>query len=409
MTVKTVQDEPDMLPSERRSSVFFSEAFRPFFLCAGIYAALALLAWLAWIGIHAAGAMATVMTIAEPPHLWHAHEMVFGFAGAAVAGFLLTAVPNWTGARPTGRTGIVILFALWLGGRAAMWFTAWLPAWVPAIADLVFLPALAFVAWRLLAVRPSMRNTVFLGVLGVLILANLAFHFGRLEWLDDGLSLGVRAGLGALVIMISVIGGRITPAFTENALHRAGTLGRPIHSRPIFDMPALALTVVALVLLVADAGDLPTGIAALAAALASGVRLARWRGLKTLGDPLLWVLHVGYGWVVVGFLLLAATRLGGWASDVAALHAFGTGAAGSMILGVMSRASLGHTGRALSAQRSIAVAYVLVSLTAILRCFGPTLMPEFYNEIMLASGIAWIAAFTIFSAVYAPILTGPRL
>ncbi len=393
-----------------RVATFFSHAFRPFFLAAGIYAALALSAWIAWISIHAMGAMPAFMTVAEPLHLWHAHEMVFGFGVAAVGGFLLTAIPNWTGAEHSRGLGLGLMFALWCAGRMAMWFTALVPPALPMFLDLAFLPVLGFAAGRQLAVQPAIRNVIFFALVFALIVGNFLFHMGRLEVIDDGMRLGVLLGLGTLMVMIVVIGGRVIPAFTTNALRRQGVEETRLPKRraPV-DVAALVFSATVFILQALGFGDSIIGVAALCAALANAVRLSGWRGLATLKHPIVWVLHLGYMWIVIGFALLAAAYLTDWVSDVSALHAFGTGAAGTMILAIMTRASLGHTGRALEPSRAIVAAYVLVSVAAILRCFGPSAVPQFYNEIMIAAGLAWITSFTLFTIEFAPILLGPRV
>ena len=225
------------------------------------------------------------------------------------------------------------------------------------------------------------------------------------------MSQGVQFGLATFVIMIMVIGGRVIPGFTTNALRREGIEDEkslPVSRAPV-NLASLVLSVAALTGFVFGANADLVGWLAVAAALANAVRLAGWRGLATLHSPIIWVLHLGYSWIVVGFVLLASALLTDWISEAAALHAFGTGAAGTMILAIMTRASLGHTGRALVASPPITVAYVLVSAAALMRCFGPAAFPHYYNEIMLVAGIAWMAAFTIFTIVFAPILTGPRV
>lgn len=391
-------------------STFFSHAFRPFFLAAGAYAAIALTAWLVWISIHAAEVMPVYMTVAEPLHLWHAHEMVFGFGAAAASGFLLTAIPNWTGAQHSKDIGLALMFGLWCAGRVAMWTTALLPPVLPLFIDMAFLPVLGFAAARQLAVQPAIRNVVFLSLILSLVTANSLYHLGRMELVEHGMSLGVRLGLGTLVIMIVVIGGRVIPGFTTNALRRQGVIETrlPVRRAPV-DIACLVLSVSTIILLLLGPGDFYTGLAALGAALANGIRLSGWRGLATLKQPVVWVLHLGYAWIVIGFSLLALAFLFNVSSEVSALHAFGTGAAGTMILAIMTRASLGHTGRSLELSRLIVVAYVLVSVAAALRCFGPSVAPEYHNQIMLAAGLAWITAFVFYTIVFAPILTGPRV
>jgi uncharacterized protein involved in response to NO len=411
MADKTSAQAKDKLPPPASMfTTFFSHAFRPFFLAAGIYAVLALAAWLTWIAIHAVGAMPAFMTVAEPLHLWHAHEMIFGFGAAAAGGFLLTAIPNWTGAQHSKDIGLALMFGLWCAGRMVMWSTAILPPVLPLFIDMAFLPILGFAAARQLAVQPALRNVVFLSLILSLVTANFLYHLGRMEIIEDGMSLGVRLGLGTLVVMIVVIGGRVIPGFTTNALRRQGVIETrlPVRRAPV-DIASLIFSVSTIILLLLDVGDYFTGLAALGAALANAIRLSGWRGLATLKQPIVWVLHLGYTWIVIGFSLLALALLFDVSSEVSALHAFGTGAAGTMILAIMTRASLGHTGRSLETSRPIVAAYVLVSVAATLRCFGPSATPDYYNEIMLAAGLAWIIAFVFYTIVFAPILTGPRL
>lgn len=392
------------------ASIFFSHAFRPFFLAAGVYGFLALGAWLAWIAIHAAGAMPAFMTVAEPLHLWHAHEMVFGFAAAAVGGFLLTAVPNWTGAPHSRGVVLALMFAAWCAGRFAMWNTALLPPALPLLLDMTFLPVLGFAAGRQLAVQPAVRNMIFLGLIVALVTGNFLYHLGRMGLMEGGMRSGAALGLGVLVVLITVIGGRVIPGFTTNALRRRGVAETRLPVRHTgLDMLCIVLAGAVFVAQAIGLDERVIGLAALGAALANAVRLAGWRGLATLSEPILWVLHLGYAWIVAGFALMAAAMLGGWVSDVSALHAFGTGGVGTMILGIMSRAALGHTGRELVTPRPVVVAYALISVAALLRCFGPQAAPQIYNEIMLGAGLAWIAAYALFTIVYAPILLGPRV
>lgn len=389
--------------------MLFSHGFRPFFLAASLYAVLAMAAWLTWIAIHAAGAMPAFMTVAEPLHFWHAHEMVFGYGTAAAGGFLLTAVPNWTGTGAMSGWRLGAIFGLWLLGRAAMWFTAELPPLLPAVLDLAFLPVLGILLARKLAVRPKRQNIVFLGLVGLLVASNVIFHLGRLNIMNDGMSDGTLLGLGSLVIMITVIGGRVIPGFTRNVLVRRGIEDRLPHNIGLLDRGSILSVLLFFLLQWLDAPELLTGVVALTGAILNGARLSLWRGLAAANQPILLVLHVGYGWIVAGLALSAGALLFDVVSDVAALHAFGTGAVGSMTLAIMSRAALGHTGRALIAPRPVVLSYVLVSLAALLRVLGPGIAPSLYNEIMITSGLVWIAAFALYSIVFIPILLGPRL
>lgn len=388
---------------------FFSYGFRPFFLGAAVWAAGAMALWLAWIAVHAAGGALTWMTIRDAPHVWHAHEMVYGFAAAAVAGFLLTAVPNWTGAVPLAGRPLEVLFALWLAGRVAMAVSALLPYPLVALADLVFLPVLGGFAARQLLVKPQRKNMVFLALIAVLTAANAGYHLIEAGLIAADPLAPVRVALLTLVMMVVIIGGRIVPSFTHNWLHLQAISGAMPRRNARLDQ--LSVTSVAGLVLVSalPLADVWLGAMALAAGLANAARLAGWRGLATWRSPIVVVLHVGYAWIVVGLLLLAAAKLGGPVSVASAMHALGTGGIGTMILAVMSRASLGHTGRPLVVSPSIAAAYALVSLAALLRAFGPALYPEAYDLLMLSAGIAWLSAFAIFAVVYLPALISPRV
>lgn len=398
-------------PAPERPSwpvTLFSHGFRPFFLAAGLYAALALAAWLAWIAIHAMGAVPAVMTIDEPPHLWHAHEMVFGFGAAAVGGFLLTAVPNWTGTDRLRGWPLAAIFALWLIGRCAMWVTAALPPGLVAGLDLVFLPVLAVLLSRKFGARLKPQNLVFIVLVALMAAANVMYHLERLDLMEGGMTTGSRLGLGVLVLMIAIVGGRVVPGFTQNALTRRGIEDRLPVRYGMLDGAGNLLVAAVFAAYVFDAPPLATGALALAGAAVNGLRLSLWRVTAVLDEPIVWVLHLAYGWLVLGLALMAASLLADAGSEVAALHAFGTGAVGTMILAIMSRASLGHSGRPLVAPRPVVAAYVLISVAAALRAFGPDALPGLYNEVMLAAGAAWIAAFLLFSIVYAPILVTPR-
>ncbi|PLX37832.1 MAG: NnrS family protein [Hyphomicrobiales bacterium] len=387
--------------------LFVSAGFRFFFLSAGIFAVFALAAWMLWLAIHAANGMVVEATINVAPHYWHAHEMIFGYGAAVVSGFFLTAVPNWTG-EPTARARFVaVVGAVWLAGRLAIWFSTYLPAPLIAFVDLVFLPPLiARVAWNMRR-NPQPRNLVFIGVLAAFVVANLMVH---LEWIgvtSSTLIPGLYFGLTLLAVMITIIGGRVVPAFTRNALRRGGEEVRLPVSRAWSDRAGI-LTAVILALTVAlDLPDVVIGIAAAAAAAANGIRLSAWRWQDTLHDPILWSLHLGFGMLVLGFATLSCAYLFEFPSTIGAYHVLGIGAVGGMTLAVMTRASLGHTGRALKVAPSIGVAYAVIGIAALVRGFGTDLFPAWYNTVIFTSGLLWIAGFTIFSVVYWPILTGP--
>jgi uncharacterized protein involved in response to NO len=387
----------------------FSYGFRPFFLCAAIFAALMMSVWLAFVGDLAAGGSGAWLPVAGSPYAWHAHEMVFGFAAAAIAGFLLTAVPNWTGALPISGAPLVGLFLLWCAGRLAMAVSGVLPPLLVAAADLAFIPVLgAFAAWQLF-LKPAARNLVFLALLLMLVAANTAYHSATLNIIAlDPLEL-MRNGLLVVGIMIAVIGGRIIPSFTHNWVH-INRPGAPLPRRIVpLDVSAVSSIVAILAARLLDAPAVIEGSVAFLATVLNAVRLVLWRGWSTRTEPIVWVLHAGYAWLVIALGLMAAASLTTWVPLSLANHALGTGAAGLMILAVMSRASLGHTGRRITAAPATIASYRLVSLAAHLRVVGPLILPQFVGPILMLAGVAWIGAFTLFAAIYAPILTTPRV
>ena len=380
--------------------------FRVFFLAAGVYAVAVLAAWLTWLGLHLAGAVVTGPSFSGAPHLWHGHEMIFGYAIAAVAGFMLTAIPSWTGARPVTGTPLAVLGLVWLAGRVVIWLSALLPGAVVAAVDLAFLPLFAYFVTRGLLLKPAPRNLVFLVFLALLFVSNLAVH---LEWngiTGDSALWGLYCAILTLALMVSIIGGRIVPAFTRNVLVREGQTLLP-RSFPAVDAIALgAGTLTVLGYVFGAPAQLAGAVAALAAA-AHLVRLSFWRFQATLGSPILWSLHLAYLWLVIGYGLLAAALLTGALGEALAMHAIGIGAVGGMTLAVMTRAALGHSCRPLVTARAITWSYVLVALAAVARTFGPVVLPGYYLEIVLGAGAFWVAGFAIFVVVYWPILTGP--
>ena len=395
-----------MATRSSRLIVFFSSGLRPFFLFAGLYAVVAIAAWLAWLGLHAGNVTVTRSTIAEAPHLWHGHEMLFGYGAAMVSGFLLTAVPSWTGTAPIAGARLGLLVATWLAGRLVMWFSALLPGLVVAAVDLAHLPVLGVMVAMSLRQRPAPRNLIFLGLLALLAFANGAVHAEWTGYGDDSASWGLRLAIVAFVLMITIIGGRVVPAFTRNALMRRGqTEALP---RSLGWLDGLAVASAAAVVVAAAADWSPgLGAAGLVAGLANAWRLVLWRPLASLAEPIVWSLHLGYLFVAGGFLALAGADLGGWPSETAALHILAIGAIGGMTLAIMTRAALGHTGRALTVARPVAVAYLLVAAAALVRGFGTQFMPDHYFAVIGLAGLAWMTAFGLFAVVYFPILTGP--
>lgn len=385
-----------------------SEPYRVFFLAAGLYAVFALLVWEFWLGVHFAGGMMGDMPFAPPPHLWHAHEMIFGYAGAALGGFFLTAVPGWTGRQAAAPAFVVLAVCLWLAGRLAMWLSAGLPAPLVAAVDLAFLPVLGLGVAAMLARRPKPQNLAFLAFLALVWIGNLMTH---LAWLGlaDTLATGVRAGLFALCLMIAVLGGRVTPAFTRNALTRAGTPEAALpQSRRALDIAAIVCIALVTLGLLAHLPAPYLGALALAGGLLQLLRMGFWAPHLIWRQPILWALHLGMAMLGAG-LILWGLSLWGVGSEVAALHVLGIGAVGGMTLAVMSRAVLGHTGRALVAPGAVALAYGLVALAAALRWLASALSGEVYFPAMLLTGGLWILAFTLYLAALWPAFWGTPL
>ena len=379
----------------------FDYGFRPFFLGVALSAVLLVPLW--------AGSFSFGLPLATdwPPALWHAHEMLFGCVAAAVAGFLLTSVPSWTGRRGFAGAPLMLLFAVWLLGRVATGTSSHWPSLLVAVVDLAFLPLLAaLLAWPLL--RERNRNTPLLLVLLGFWVCNTAFHRGVLDDEPDLARRSLLAGINLVLVLVTVIGGRITPSFTATALRRRGIEGVVRASK---GLTVCAVTLMVLVTAV-DAvrpGSVAAGWLALAAAVAQGARLAQWRGWHVRREPILWILHLAYLWLPAGLALKALWILA--AVPVAAfwLHALTVGAIATMILGVMTRVSLGHTGRPLQLHPLVVVAYLLVSAAAFARVLAGSLPVLGYAAAIALSAALWAAAFALFLWVYAPILMAPRV
>ena len=383
-----------------RRFALFAYGFRPFFLAAGLYAALAVPAW---VMLYTYGAMPLR---ALPPQSWHAHEMIYGFVAAALAGFLLTAVPSWTGAKGFAGWPLAAVAFAWLLGRAAFALADVLPVWVVVTLELAFLPGLGVLLAPPL-LRSRNRNTRLLIVLAVLWLSDAAFLGGFARRDPVWASYSLRIAVDLMLLVVTVIGGRIVPSFTANALRGRG------EAVDVRNQPWLERSVIALMLLVAvvdlwQPDGAVAGWLAVAVSLAQALRLSGWRSLRTRGEAILWVLHVGYAWMPIGFALKASWLLlgAGWAAHWQ--HALTMGVFGTMILAVMTRAALGHTGRALTVGRSIAAAYAALTLGVATRVFAPALWPSHYLWELFASGFLWTTAFTIYVIIYAPILVLAR-
>jgi uncharacterized protein involved in response to NO len=379
----------------------FRQGFRPFFLAAGLWGATAVPLWL--LAFHGSIAVPT----AFDPAAWHAHEMIFGFAAAVVAGFLLTAIPNWTGRLPLQGLPLITLFTLWLVGRGAMAGSAAIGAGPAAVLDLAFLVALLTVALREILAGRNWRNLPLLLALALLIAANTLTHLHATGLAEMG-ALGQRLGVAILVLLINLIGGRIIPSFTRNWLSKRGAGSLPAAFGG-FDKLCLLTTLLALASWVFLPEHPLVGIALLTAGALNLGRLARWRGARCLSEPLVWSLHLGFLWVPLGLLLLGlASFLPETLLATAGLHALTAGAVGAMTLAVMTRATLGHAGRELRADRATTIIYLAVALAAATRVAAPA-FPQVYSQLLWASGLLWTLAFALFVVCYGRIhLSGPK-
>lgn len=375
-------------------------AFRPMFLAAGSWAVVALALWLAmFFGF-------LQLPTRFDPLAWHVHEMLFGFVMAAVAGFLLTAIPNWTGRLPVRGYRLAALAALWLLGRLACLISADLPAWVAITADLAFPTGLLAVAAREIITGRNWRNLPMTAPLALFIIADLLMHLESLS-VSVPTGLGWRLAVGAPILLISVIGGRIIPSFTRNWLFKRKS---PVLPSPHSRIDTLAIGAFATALIMwAFLPDHPiAGALLIAAALLNLLRLSRWTGVATWPEPLLFILHVGYGWVAVGTALLGLSIFHIGVPVASAIHALTAGAIAVMILAVMPRVTLGHTGRVLTANSGTVAVFVLINAAAIARVCA-SWHSEFMTVLLLVAGACWIAAFALFEIVYGPMLLTRRV
>ena len=375
-------------PSERARALF-AKGFRPFFLLAAVFAAISVPIWLLTLAGHVdPGAYAGGLS-------WHAHEMVFGYTTAVIAGFLLTAVANWTGRETATGLPLAILAGLWLLGRIVMVGAAALPRPFVAAADLAFLPGLAVALGVPLFAAGSRRNYPLLGLVALLAGSNVMFHLVAFGFFAGFGQRSLFVPIDAIVLMIVIIGGRVIPLFTRNATGRSD-----IRSSPLADR--LAMGSVAMVA-VGDAffpgGPWLGPLLALSGVL-TAARAFRWGAVHTTHEPLLWVLHVGYAWVPVGLLLRAASAVIPSLSPFAALHALTVGGIGTLTMGMMARVALGHTGRRLHASRTTALCFMLITLAAVVRVAGPLFAPRWWLGAIQVSGVLWSSAFALFVAAH---------
>lgn len=377
--------------------VLLSYAFRPFFLLNGFFAVIIISLWV--MTLHGSG-----LPGATP--LWHSHEMLIGFAMAAVAGFSLTAVANWTGRPAIRGTPLALLILSWLTGRLAMLLLGWLPHGLVFMLDMLFPVLLCWLLGQEIIGGRSRRNYPLVAIIFVIVCLNALYHLGSGLWLPGTERLAIYLLIHTVLLLVTIIAGRITPAFTGNWLRQQGAVQMPVDTG-LVNKTALWLTIVTGL----SASFLPmhpiTGVLAFTAAIVHGFRLSRWRAFATLSNPLLFVLHAAYLWIPLGYALLGCSVFGWLFTPTTALHALTMGAVSSMVLAVTTRVSLGHTGRPLHAARLTVLAYLLFMLAVLIRVLGPLSGGDYLLMIDL-SAAAWISSFALFCWVYWPILSRPK-
>jgi uncharacterized protein involved in response to NO len=388
--------QPPPRSADRRRFAAFALGFRPFFLTAGLAAVTLMALWLfAWHG-----GLTPERYYGRVG--WHIHEMLWGYTVAVIAGFLLTAVRNWTG-RPTA-TGwsLAGLVALWLGGRLLPWVPGLAP-WLLAMVDMAFLPVLALSLVRPLWAVPNRPNRGFVLLLLAMAVANGMVHAEALGWISGLARRSDLLMLTLVLLTLAIVAGRVLPFFTEKALPGS----RPRHW-VFIERAGLVLFLVLPLAVVTDAPSALTGVLWLALALVQAIRWGGWYERRIWTRPILWVLFSGYAWMVLGLLLSGLASFGGFPTS-GAIHALTVGAVGVFTLGMMARVALGHTGRPMRSATAVNLAFGILNLAAAVRVFGPFAAPTWYLSWILLSGLLWLASFSIFLAIYAPVLLRPRV
>lgn len=390
-----------MNSSPLKSLPLWSSGFRPFYLLGATYAPLL------FAGVAGAfGGVVDLSAVGSAPALWHGHEMIFGFAAAIIFGTLLTALPSWAGTPEVRGTRLAVLAALWLLGRAAFWVEPWLPRGFTAAADMLLVPALFVMltpqVWR----APNRWFRWLPPVLLALVVGNGVYHAGILMGDPTLAHAGLRASVYAVVVLYVLKGGVLTPVFTGNALRSSGRGGQARFVVPL-EVSAVGAIVVLATLDLSATPRPWVGLAALVCAALHVVRTARWRGWRVESDPLLWAMHLSFGWLVVAFALKAFAEFWGGIPEATWLHAFTVGSLGLMMLALMTRVVLRHTGRPVRAPRAMRWAYAAMFAAALLRL--ATTVWSLGDTAMAISALLWAAPFVTYLALYAAALSAPSL
>ncbi len=375
----------------------FALGFRAFFALAGLFALILVALWASiFKGV-------LVTDNYYPTTYWHAHEMLLGYSVAVIAGFLLTAVKNWTGVQTAQGGNLIGLCLLWVYGRVVPFYSELIPDTIIALVDFSFLPLLAYFVAKPILKSGNFKNLFFIGLLLLMAFGNACIHAEILGYYKNSAGLGLDIVVTIIMMMILVIAGRVFPFFTER-----GIKGVMAIRNPVLDAVAIASSALVFILLILDISGILLTVLAVTAVVANVLRVSGWYEPRIWYVPLLWVLYMGYAWIILGFVFVGLASLDILPAYVAT-HAFTVGGIGVLTLGMMARVSLGHTGRAMKASNSIALAFVLINLAALFRVLLPALLPDWYGSFLVISIYCWLAAFSLFVFVYTPILSSVRV
>jgi len=375
----------------------FALGFRAFFALAGLFALILIALWASiYDGV-------LVTDNYYPNVYWHAHEMLLGYSIAVIAGFLLTAVKNWTGIQTVQGGKLLGLCLLWVYGRIIPFYSELIPDPLIALIDFAFLPTLAYFVAQPIIKSGNLKNLFFIGLLLAMAFGNACIHAEILGYYEHSAELGLDFVVTIIIMMILIIAGRVFPFFTERGLKGVMAI-----RNPTLDALAIASSVLVFMLLVFNVNGIILTVTAIAAVVANVARVAGWYERRIWYVPLLWVLYMGYAWIILGFVFVALASLALIPTSVA-IHAFTVGGIGVLTLGMMARVSLGHTGRAMKASNTIAIAFALINLAALFRVLMPALLPDWYSSFLMVSTYCWLAAFSLFVFVYTPILSSVRI
>lgn len=384
------------------SEILFSNAFRPLFLLSALSAILLVASWLLVLK-----GTITLNSLLFSTTLWHAHEMLFGFVGVSIGGFALTAIANWTQRPPVSGIWLILLSVFWLSGRFSILVSTEIPYQAVLLIDLLFPLLLTVLAGREIILSGNTRNLKVVAILALFGSANLLFHIGILNQ-DYALSdMAIRLGTMLVAVLIALIGGRITPAFTRNVLMRRepAVENLPVQFNQFDKLISILLGLSAMSWVLFPESFLSGALLCLSG-IGQWVRLSRWQPTKILNEPLLWVLHLGFFWLGSGLFLIGLSAMGSIPVS-AGYHALGIGAMAGMIVGVASRAALGHTQRPLAAGKLMVSVYLLISLAAVFRVCAAFFLGTGYLHLLISAGVVWCLAFALFAVRYVPILMGP--